>query len=81
MSEQNTTIEPASELARLSTSKYPSDLDVTCTDDRTSTINDDEWQEPIRAPHMGLLSSCNMVSSTDPVDTLILYAPLTNIPR
>jgi hypothetical protein len=61
MSQQNTEIAPASELVRLSSSKCRSDLDVTSIGDSTSTINDHELQEPIRAPHMGLLSSCNMV--------------------
>lgn len=61
MSEQNTEIAPASEVVRLSSSKYPPDLDGTSIGDSTSTINDDGLQEPIRAPHMGLLSSCNMV--------------------
>ncbi|KAG2187681.1 hypothetical protein INT44_005371 [Umbelopsis vinacea] len=61
MSEHNTAIEPDSEVVRLSTSKYLSDLDVTSADERTPSINDKEWQEPARAPHMGLLSSCNMI--------------------
>jgi hypothetical protein len=68
MTEHNPTIVPVSEIIHLSPNKRQPDIDVTSTESSAPTAHDGEWQPPIREPHMGLLSSCNMVCCIDHIE-------------
>jgi hypothetical protein len=60
----STAMEPASELKALPDAHKLSlcDTETMSIQSSTVTVNNTDWQPPARDPHMGLLSSCNMVN-------------------